>query len=208
MSAYDHVILIAVKQKTSCMKKNILPFISIILLAYTFLSCAQNREEKPDFEKTWQQQFDEQLALNGHRNWILVVDKAFPQQPGMHIINTNQKLLPVLSEVLKKIKNSSHVSPTVYNDAELQLLSDTLAPGVNEYKDQLQKTLNGIKATPLLHDSVFVKMDAAAKLFSITVLKTDEVIPYSSVFIELDCAYWNGEKEKQLREIMKSHSNK
>jgi hypothetical protein len=54
-----------------------------------------------------------------------------------------------------------------------------------------------------LHDTVFVKMDAAAKLFSITVLKTEEVIPYSSVFIELDCAYWGGDKEQALRKLMK-----
>lgn len=190
------------------MNKNIFLYLWLIAVACAFFSCTQSNEEKTDLVKTWQQQFDEQLSLNGHRNWILVVDKAFPQQPGMHIINTNQKLLPVLSEVLKKIKNSTHVSPIIYNDAELQFLSDTLAPGVNDFKDQLQKTLNGIQAMPLLHDTVFVKMDAAAKLFSITVLKTEEVIPYSSVFIELDCAYWNGGKEKQLREIMTSHSNK
>jgi len=158
---------------------------------------------------SWQQQFDEQLQLNGHRNWILVVDKAFPQQPGMRIINTNEKLLPVLDAVLQKIKTSTHVKPVVYKDAELQYLTDSLAPGVSAYREQLVKTLNGLPGAPILHDSVFVKMDAAAKLFSITVLKTEEIIPYSSVFIELDCAYWGGEKEAKLRQLMKPapHSN-
>jgi hypothetical protein len=51
-------------------------------------------------------------------------------------------------------------------------------------------------------------MDKAAKLFSITVLKTEEVIPYSSVFLELDCSYWGAEKEKKLRDLMKSVNNK
>lgn len=152
----------------------------------------------------WKDQFDEQLALNGHRNWILVVDKAFPQQPGMHIINTGEKLLPVLETVLQKINASTHVRPIVFNDAELQFLTDSLAPGVGDYKANLKKTLGNLSSSPLLHDTVFVRMDAASKLFSVTVLKTEEVIPYSSVFIQLDCAYWGGDKEKQLRQIMQA----
>jgi hypothetical protein len=54
----------------------------------------------------------------------------------------------------------------------------------------------------LLHDSVFVKIDSASKLFSVVVLKTEETIAYSSVFIELDCKYWNSDQEKDLRKQM------
>lgn len=159
------------------------------------------------FKESWQSQFNEQLQLSGHRNWILIVDKAFPQQPGMHIINTNTKLLPVLEQVLKKIEESTHVRPIIYNDAELQFITDSLAPGVTVFKQEVQKLLRGATIQPLLHDSVFVRMDKAARLFSITVLKTEEIIPYSSIFIELDCAYWNAEKEKELRTKMKFTNN-
>jgi hypothetical protein len=32
------------------------------------------------------------------------------------------------------------------------------------------------------------------------------LIPYTSVFFELDCGYWNAEAEERLREaIMKAH---
>jgi hypothetical protein len=55
---------------------------------------------------------------------------------------------------------------------------------------------------PILHDSVFVKIDAASKLFSVVVLKTEETIPYSSIFLELGCKYWNAEQEKALRTLM------
>ncbi len=186
------------------MKKNSFIVLSLIL-SLMVLSCKQATN---DNKENWQQQFDEQLQLSGHRNWILVVDKAFPQQPGMHIINTNEKLLPVLEAVLKKIDHSTHVKPVIYNDAELQFINDSLAPGVSSYKQQLKKVLNGAMVQSLLHDSIFVRMDKAARLFSITVLKTEEVIPYSSVFLELDCAYWGGDKERQLRAIMKSDNNK
>ena len=90
----------------------------------------------------------------------------------------------------------------------MQFITDSLAPGAEAYKQQLQKVLNGAKTQPLLHDTVFVRMDKAAKLFSITVLKTEEIIPYSSVFVELDCAYWGGDKEQQLRQLMKTANNK
>jgi hypothetical protein len=43
-------------------------------------------------------------------------------------------------------------------------------------------------------------IDHASKLFKVMVLKTNETIPYSSVFIELDCKYWSGENEILLRD--------
>ena len=73
------------------MNKNYLGIVAV-LLSVTLTCCqteVKQANESP-VSATWQQQFDEQLQLNGHRNWILVVDKAFPQQPGMHIINTNE----------------------------------------------------------------------------------------------------------------------
>jgi len=174
-------------------------------IALNFFSCTTSMKESKEPETTsWQQQLDAQLPLNGHRNWILVVDKAFPQQPGMQIINTGEKLLPVLQVVLDRIEKSTHVRPVIFNDAELQFLTDSLAPGVSAYKEALKKILNGNTLQSLLHDSVFVQMSAAMKLFSITVLKTEETIPYSSVFIQLDCAYWGKEKEQQLRKLMSS----
>lgn len=174
------------------------------------IACNVDRESEEtgnESVKSWQTIFDEQLQLSGHRNWILVVDKAFPQQPGMQIINTGQKILPVLETVLARIKSSTHVKPVIFKDAELQYITDSLTDGANKYKADLGKLLGGFAVYPLLHDSVFVKMEASAKLFSITVLKTEEVIPYSSVFIQLDCAYWGKEQELKLREIMKNSSN-
>ena len=83
---------------------------------------------------------------------------------------------------------------------EVGVLTDA---DIENYKKELANNLKGIEPQTLLHDSVFVKIDKASKLFQIIVLKTEEVIPYSSVFIQLDCRYWSGEKEKALRELMK-----
>jgi hypothetical protein len=39
-------------------------------------------------------------------------------------------------------------------------------------------------------------------MFRILIIKTELTIPYTSVFLELDCGYWDGEAEKQLREAI------
>ncbi|MFP4621717.1 MAG: hypothetical protein ACLFM7_10425 [Bacteroidales bacterium] len=41
-------------------------------------------------------------------------------------------------------------------------------------------------------------------MFQILVLKTDQTMPYSSVFIEMGCQYWPAEKENKLRSIMEN----
>ncbi len=157
-------------------------------------------------EKSWQEKFNAELPLLGHRNWILVVDKAFPAQTatGITVINTGESLQDVLQFTLQKIDRSLHVRPVIYTDKELNFITPQMVPLVNGYKKELQKTLKGIEPQTLLHDSVFVKIDQASKLFKVIVLKTEETIPYSSVFIQLDCKYWSSENEKAMRELMKN----
>jgi len=156
-------------------------------------------------EKGWKEQMNDELPLLGHRNWILVVDKAFPAQTasGIKVINTGEPLQDVLQFTLQKIDRSLHVKPIIYTDKELEYITPALVSYIGNYKKQLQKTLDGVEPQTLLHDSVFVKIDKASKLFKVIVLKTEETIPYSSVFIQLDCRYWSAEKEQSLREMMK-----
>ena len=41
-----------------------------------------------------------------------------------------------------------------------------------------------------------------SKMFNVLLLKTDMVLPYTSVFLQLDCGYWNAEKEQRLRDAL------
>ena len=155
--------------------------------------------------KNWEQQFGEKLLMLGHRNWILVVDKAFPEQssPGMEYIYANEKLLPVLKQVLNKIHQSTHVKPIIYQDKELNYITEDQAKGVKQLVQGSKLIFDLQPVKTMLHDSVFKKLDAGSQLFKVLVIKTNETIPYSSVFLQLDCAYWNSDKEKQLRINMK-----
>ena len=62
----------------------------------------------------------------GHRNWVLVVDKAFPEQNalGMEYIYVNEGLLPVLKQVLTQINLSNHVKPIIYQDKEVGFITE------------------------------------------------------------------------------------
>mgnify|MGYP001208102173 CR=1 FL=1 len=152
----------------------------------------------------WTHEFEKVLPLLGHRNWILVVDKAYPYQsaPGITTIDTQMPLPIALEKVVAAIKASTHVKPIFYTDKELGFISEDMAPGVGAFRKQLSRILAGAQTQTMLHDSVFAKLAEAAKLFNVVILKTEGLIAYSSVFIELDCAYWSAEKEKALREKM------
>lgn len=180
-------------------------FLNLLLIILIMNSCTTKTPEKmtpntPD----WKSKFDNELPYLGHRNWILVVDKAFPMQSsaGMEVINTNENLIPVLTYVLSQIKTSSHVRPIIYTDQELNYIHDDLATGADTYRTTLQNTLAGAEIKNLLHENVFTKLDESSKLFKVVVLKTECTIPYSSVFMQLDCAYWSSDKELLLRKAM------
>ena len=154
----------------------------------------------------WREELERMLPLLGHRNWILVVDKAYPLHRGKGIttIDTGEPLTEVLGYLLGKLGASSHLKPVVYTDRELDFMGDDLAEGVSGIRREFDRMIGETRCS-IPHDEIFGKLDAASKLFGIVVLKTDSLIPYTSVFIELDCGYWNPAAEKELRERMNYH---
>ena len=84
---------------------------------------------------SWTHELDRVLPLLGHRNWILVVDKAYPLQssPGITTIDTQASLTAVLEKVVASVKTSTHVNPIFYTDKELGFISEDLAPGVEAF---------------------------------------------------------------------------
>ena len=157
----------------------------------------------------WKSKFSEVLSLFGHRNWIVVADKAYPQQIGQGVItiDTNEDLASVLEYVLLlSVKNAPHVKPLVYTDLELKYMDDSLIQGAEKMRETIYQIIHKYAQGDLrcLHHNkeLFPKFDAVSKQFSILVIKTNCTIPYSSVFMELDCGYWSSEKESALRAKM------
>jgi hypothetical protein len=155
-------------------------------------------------QSNWQSRVTQTMPLMGHRNWILIVDSAYPLQssPGVETVETNAAHLDVLRYVLGTINNSIHVRPEIYMDAELPYVPDADAPGATAYREQIQSMLSDYKIESLPHERVIQQVNETSKEFHVLVLKTTMTIPYSSVFIRLDCKYWSDDAEKRMRARM------
>jgi hypothetical protein len=160
----------------------------------------------PALAQSWQSHLAEELPLLGHRNWILVVDSAYPDQvgPGIETIETNDDQLDVVRTVLTDMQNSIHVRPIIFLDAELPFVPDQEAPGVSAYRTQIEFALNNYEVHHRLHQTLIDEVAKDAQQYHILILKTRLAIPYTSVFIHLDCKYWSAENERGLRDAMSS----
>src|ERR1700726_2596666 len=154
----------------------------------------------------WRVRLNQQLQLMGHRNWIAVVDSAYPLQTsaGIETIETNDDQLDVVRAVLDQLTKAKHVRPEIFTDAELKVVPESDAAGITAYREALTSLLGNTEAQSLPHEEIISKLDEAGKTFHILVLKTKLTIPYTSVFIRLECAYWKPDAEKRLREKMAS----
>lgn len=153
----------------------------------------------------WERILQERLPLYGHRNWIVVADSAYPAQshPAIETVFSGADQIAALTAVVAALRSTAHVRPIIHADQELSLVSENDAPGVDSYRKQLT-TLVGkeLKSTP--HEEIISMLDRAAQLFRVLIIKTTMTIPYTSVFFELDCAYWNADSERRLRSAMAS----
>ncbi|MDX6765315.1 MAG: RbsD/FucU domain-containing protein [Candidatus Methylacidiphilales bacterium] len=158
----------------------------------------------------WKDTLKESLPLLGHRNWIVIADSAYPWQvsPGVKTINTGATQEEVTRAVLQALAGTQHVKPTIYIDRELEFVSEKDAPGVTAYRNQLAKILAGLAMTKLPHEEIITKLDEAGKTFHVLLLKTNMTIPYTSVFLKLECGYWNKDSEKRLRDTLPKNNKK
>jgi hypothetical protein len=149
----------------------------------------------------WRKLLDKRVAAYGHRNWIVIADSAYPAQSraGVETVVTHADQLEVVRAVLDTLKKTKHLRPNVYLDAELPFVPERDAAGIDRYRDGLKEALSGRKSASLPHEQILDRLDTAGQKFQVLILKTDLALPYTSVFLELDCGYWSAESEQRLR---------
>lgn len=176
----------------------------LMIFCYGCYHSTHSTSKRAIVENNWKATLQQELPLLGDRNWILVVDKAFPalNARGIRVIYANENLLEVLRYTFNKIDSSSHVRPIIYVDKEMQYITPQIEQGIIAYKDSIKAIVNNQFLHPELHDSVFRNIQKISSLFKVLVIKTNEMRAYSSVYLQLDCAYWNADKENQLRQTM------
>jgi hypothetical protein len=179
----------------------ILSALSLLSMVMPMCTAQTAGQEKP---ADWRAKVADIMPLLGHRNWILIVDSAYPLQsaPGIETIETGAGQLEVVRHVLSVIDRSPHVRPVISMDSELPFVPEDDAPGVSKYREEVKDLLHEYPVDSVPHERVLANIDEASRHFNVLVLKTNMTIPYTSVFVRLDCRYWSADAEKRLRAKM------
>ena len=182
-----------------------LTLIALLLTCMTLPACRSTEAKTPRPQNTWKQTLHERAARYGHRNIIAIVDSAYPSQskPGIEMVATGAGQIEVVDAVLREIASNKHIRPVIMTDLELASVSETDAPGISAYRTQLAGSLTGLPVSVLPHEQIIASLDEAARTFDVLLLKTDLALPYTSVFIRLECGYWNDAAEQRLRAALK-----
>jgi L-fucose mutarotase/ribose pyranase (RbsD/FucU family) len=153
----------------------------------------------------WQRKLASELPVLGHRNWIVIADSAYPAQSraGIETIATGAGQIEVVKAVLKAVDSAKHVRANVYLDAEMKYVAEQDAPGIDAYRKELALLLDKRAVNSIPHEELIAKLDEAAKTFRILILKTNLTLPYTSVFLQLDCGYWSPQAEQRLRQALR-----
>ena len=170
-------------------------------LALMFLLTGCQAPQKP---LSWRGTVQHDLPLYGDRNWIAIVDSAYPDQsrPGVETVVTHHNMFTVLKYVLAGIEKAPNIRAEAYTDKELNYVTDAQTPGISAYRAKLYAMLAGIPHFSRLHIQSIHRLNKDGKIFNILILKTNLTMPYTSVFIHLKCGYWTNADEAALRKAM------
>lgn len=149
----------------------------------------------------WRARMMKTMPLLGHRNWIVVADSAFPMVTGSGVqtVYIGGDQLTAVATVLSMVDQSKHLRPIVTLDAELTHVSEADAEGIDDYRQKLDAMLATREVRRAPHEEVIRKIEETSKSFRVVLLKTNMALPYTTVFVELDCGYWTPEAESKLR---------
>jgi hypothetical protein len=125
---------------------------------------------------------------------------AYPLQtaPGIKTIYTDESYIDILDFVYKEIDKAPHIKAAIYQDKELSYIDEKDATGIDALRGQM-KTLLGDRFIPVPHDELIARLDEVSRMFNVIILKSNLTIPYTTTFFELDCNYWESDKEAALR---------
>jgi hypothetical protein len=66
---------------------------------------------------------------------------------------------------LNAVASCPHIRPTVYTDLVLSALDEADAPGISEYRMQLDAILSGCTVDRLVHEQIISRLDQCAKMY-------------------------------------------
>ncbi|BCU77793.1 RbsD/FucU domain-containing protein [Luteolibacter sp. LG18] len=157
-------------------------------------------QEQPG--SNWKSAVATQVNQLGYRNWIVVSEASFPahSRTGVRQISAPVEIPEAVDFVLRTIEETEHVKPRVYVSREMRSVENDYAPGVDDLRKKIAASLHSRETTELDHEALLTLLEDANRSFNVLVIRTTTALPYSSVFMELQPGYWDGDSEAHLRE--------
>ncbi|MDD4871399.1 MAG: hypothetical protein PHR77_12640 [Kiritimatiellae bacterium] len=177
---------------------------SVIVVVSVFCGCAT----PPEWKLPWNKKLDNRLPVMGKDNWIIVADSSYPcrRAAGIETIATKKNLPAVLNRVLSGLDDLGHASATAWICSELEKIPDRDAIGITKVHHEIRRLLNDAKITIKVatEQEILKKIAAETTDYNVLVLKSGTPLPYTSVYLHLDCRYWDEDREKRLRDALRS----
>ena len=143
-----------------------------------------------------------QLQQLGARNWVVIADPTYPIPAGAGVL-----AMPVPSssedtfrEVLDLLELQASLTPRIWVCNEMEAVTESLAPGIKEYRTAVNSLLSGRFCYRLDEKIISMQLADAAQKYRVLYLKTNTQLPYSTIAIELDSGYWNPDAEAEIRQ--------
>jgi hypothetical protein len=157
----------------------------------------------------WEDIVRKRVQLYGHRNWLVITDAAYPAQskPGIETIVAGKEITAVLARVFRVLRTCKHITAKVWIDEEMKYVQERDAPGITAHRKRLGALLDGYSLCALQHEKIISRLDHLSEKFRVLLVKTNTRIPYTSVFFEFGCGYWNADAETRLRAAMPFRSS-
>lgn len=168
-------------------------------------SCAAGDSASPPIPPAWATGLDAELRPMGFGNWIIISESSFPAHSGRGVrtVMVDGEIPEVIDHIVDYYDNSENVTPSFNTAREFPFVENDRAPGADEYRKTLKKALHGHEVREMDHRSLALLAQRNSGKFAVLVVKTKTALPYSSVFVELDTGYWDGDSEDALRDKMR-----
>lgn len=174
-----------------------------IVVVSVFCGCAT----PPEWKLPWYKKFDNRLPVMGKDNWIIIADSAYPcrRASGIETIATRKSLPAVLDYVLSGLDDEGHAGATAWLSSELEKIPDRDAIGITKVHHEIRRLLNEAKVTIKVatEQEILKKIETETVDYNVLVLKSGTPMPYTSVYLHLDCRYWDDAREKRLRDALR-----
>lgn len=183
----------------------------MVMLSNLSISCSTIRgsegfgKDLSDQSPAWAKLVNSEIQKLGNFNWIIIADPAFSSlnRNGIITITVDASSYDVLKQVFSTLETNGHVEGKIYVSKESRFLRESETPGIKVFQLLRDHAINGRKVRALDHAALEILIMDAKKKYSVLVIKTNSLLPYSSVFLELESGYWDGESETALRKRMK-----